>query len=186
MNFEEGMHYPWIRPKGLTNIFWALIPILGWIAVIGYMVDIINSIVSGNSKQGYPVFRGFWTTFSEGLMFLLRLIPISLVLGLALVLVSVLSIGMLSLMFFFAVSILYAPIMSINLMVKKKVSSTFEFEHIFGLVFKNFGSYLMVFIKTFGYTFIAGLLTFILIGIPMRMSGNVYYADFYRENGGNN
>ncbi|MDP6845714.1 MAG: DUF4013 domain-containing protein [Candidatus Nanoarchaeia archaeon] len=185
MKFEEGIHYPWIRPKGLTNIFWALIPIFGWIAVMGYMVDIITSVVSGNSKQGYPVFRGFWTTFVEGLMFLLRLIPITLVLLLALFLVSVLSLGLLSIIFFFAVTLFYAPMMSINLMVKKKVSATFEFEHIFGLVFKNFGNYIVVLLKTLGYMFVTGLLSFVLVGIPMRMSINVYYADFYRENGGN-
>lgn len=185
MNFEEGIHYPWIRPKGLTNIFWLLIPILGPFILMGYIVDIVNSVVSGNSKQGYPVFRGFWTTFVEGLMFLLGLIPITLVLGLALVLVSILSLGLLSIIFFFAVTLLYAPMMTINLMVKKKVSATFEFEHIFSLVFKNFGSYIGALIKTFGYVIITGLLSLVLVGIPMRLSSNIYYADFYREFGGN-
>ncbi len=70
-------------------------------------------------------------------------------------------------------------------MVKKKVSATFEFEHIFSLVFKNFGSYIGALIKTFGYVIITGLLSLVLVGIPMRLSSNIYYADFDREFGGN-
>lgn len=184
MQFGEGLKYPWIRPKGLTNIFWALIPILGPFIVMGYMVDIINSVVSGQKSQGLPTFRGFGATLGEGFMYFLRIIPILIIIWLLTGVIGILN-ESLGQIVYFLVLIFYFPLMVINVMVKKKLSATFEVRHILGIVFKNFGGYIGALVKTIGYFFIVLLLSFILVGIPMSMSGYVYFADFYKELGGN-
>ncbi|RZD30618.1 MAG: hypothetical protein CXT77_04075 [uncultured DHVE6 group euryarchaeote] len=184
MQFGEGLKYPWIRPKGLTNIFWALIPLLGPFIMLGYMVDIINSVVSGKKAQGLPTFRGFGDTLAEGFMYSLRVLPIFI---LVIILTGIFGMvnDSLGQIIYFLILIFYFPLMIINVMVKKKLSATFEFKHIFGMVFKNFGGYIGALIKTSGYFFISGLLLFVLVGFPMSMSGYVYFADLYKELGGN-
>jgi len=184
MQFGEGLKYPWIRPKGLTNIFWALIPLLGPFVVMGYMVDIINLLVSGQKAQGLPSFRGFGATLGEGFMYFLRIIPMLIIISLLTGVIGMANetLGQIS---YFIILITYFPLMVINTMVKKKLSATFEFKHIFGMVFKNFGGYIGTLFKTIVYFFITLLLSFILVGIPMSMSGYVYFAEFYKDLNGN-
>ena len=184
MKFEEGIKYPFVRSKGLTNIFWALIPIFGWLALGGYKVDIVTSIVSGKKEKGLPTFRGFGTSMAEGFMLILRMLPIMILL---IILTSF--IGMLSenlgVLIYLIFSIIYIPMMTINVMVKKKISATFEFKHILNLVSKNFGEYLITLLRGIGYSLVTTLLMLVLVGIPMTMARNMYWADFYRENSGN-
>jgi hypothetical protein len=181
MKFVEGLKYSFIRPKGLTNIFWILVPILGLFILIGYMVDVVNSIVSGQKEQGLPAFRGFGETLGEGFMYIIRAIPM----GFAVMLVAGISAMIndsLGLIVYLLLTFFYIPIATINLMVKKKVSATFEFKNIFGMVFQNFVGYLSTLIKTIGFLLVTGVLSLVLVGIPMQMlASNVYIADFYRE-----
>ena len=181
MKFGEGIKYSWIRPKGLTNIFWILVPIVGLFILIGYIVDVVNSIVSGQKEQGLPVFRGFGETLGEGFMYLIRLIPLIFAVF-AVMGISAMINDSLGAIVYLLLNFFYIPIATINLMVKKKVSATFEFKNILGMVFHNFVGYIGMCLKTLGFFFVAGLLSIVLVGIPMQMlATNVYIADFYRE-----
>lgn len=185
MKFGEGIKYSWIRPKGLTNIFWILVPILGLFILIGYIVDVVNSIVSGQKEQGLPVFRGFGETLSEGFMYFIRAIPLIFAV-MAVAGISAMINDSLGAIVYLLLTFFYIPIATINLMVKKKVSAIFEFKNIFGMVFQNFVGYISTLIKTMGFFLVTGVLSLVFVGIPMQLlATNVYIADFYRENSGN-
>ena len=180
MKFIDGLKYPFIRPKGLTNFFWILVPILGIFVFLGYFVDVVNSIVSGNSQSGAPIFRGFGESLKEGIMFFIRTIPFVFILTTILFGVGMFS-ESLTTSINILVSLIYTPMMSINLAVKKDISATFEIRNILEMVFKNIGKYSSTLVKWYAYGFIALILSLVLIGLPMMLFGAIYLADFYRE-----
>jgi hypothetical protein len=118
-------------------------------------------------------------------MYFIRLIPLIFAV-MAVMSISAMINDSLGAIVYLLLNFFYIPIATINLMVKKKVSATFEFKNIFGMVFQNFVGYISMLIKTIGFLFVTGVLSLVLVGIPMQMlASNVYIADFYREFGGN-
>ncbi len=74
-SFTDGLKYPWGVPKRLLNILWALIPILGWLALVSYSQSIIRAIVAGN-KTSLPEFIGFGENLRKGFLLFVKSLPL--------------------------------------------------------------------------------------------------------------
>lgn len=173
VTFKEGLSYPWINGKRLWNILWILVPILGFFAIFGYTKKIVVNLVN-KRLDGIPEFGKFWDNVSIGFSLFLRFIPLYLVIMIVNFIPDVG--GILTALF----QILFLPWLTINLFMKGTVKSTFEFETVMNVVFKNFGDYVVTFIKTAGYYLTYIVLSVVLVGIPCIYFGGYYYfADFY-------
>ncbi|MDP3918503.1 MAG: DUF4013 domain-containing protein [Nanoarchaeota archaeon] len=175
LSIEAGLKYPWGKAKRLWNILWVLIPVFGWFALIGYVRNIVLSIVKGNTKE-LPEFGKFWDNFFMGLKLFIFLIPLMVVIMLLNIVPFV---G--AFLAFFA-QVLVLPYIIIHLFVTDKFESTFDYNRWWRVVGGNFTEYLVAFLKTLVYAIVYGLLSFVLIGIPCYAFGmNIYIAEFYAK-----
>ncbi len=175
VKFVDGMAYPWGRAKGLLNIFWALIPILGGFATIGYLKTIVNNLVAGNTK-GLPLFGRFWENTGEGLKVFVFLLPLMVVY----VLLS--SIPYLGGVISAILALFFMPYLVIKFLVKGEFMASLDVQKAVTEVFGNLGEYAMALLKTFAFYVVYGLLSIVLIGIPCLKLGQCFYlADFYRR-----
>ncbi|MFH0857893.1 MAG: hypothetical protein V1848_04055, partial [Candidatus Magasanikbacteria bacterium] len=51
LDFKVGFKYPFNRAKGMLNIFWIFLPIVGWFALGGYTVRIVQGFIRGEYKE---------------------------------------------------------------------------------------------------------------------------------------
>ena len=73
--FEDAFKYPFANWKRLLNFWWALIPILGWFAVIGYFKKIAEHMLNNDFKE-LPEFGKFFENMKDGFyFFLVMLVP---------------------------------------------------------------------------------------------------------------
>lgn len=173
LDFQTGLKYPWGKPKRLFYILWILIPIIGWLALIGYAKKIINMIVKGKTKE-LPEFGSFADNLTKGFMIIIMLIPLLIVFFL---ISYIPQIGITLTILF---GLFLVPWLFINLMEKYTVAATFEWGEAVNVVFGNFSDYVVTLIKSIGYSIIYGLLSLILVGIPCQFFGkNIFFADFY-------
>ena len=171
--FTDGLKYPWGNAKRLLNIFWALIPIIGWFALIGYCQSILRAIIAGN-KTELPKFIGFGDNLKRGFLLFLKAIPLVI----AYSIVSFIPlIGPLAGWF---IEIFFIPYLMINLFVTDKFKESFNLRKTWDAVFNNIGEYLIAYIKTIGFALIYGLLSIVLVGIPCLAFGQGFFlAEFY-------
>ncbi len=47
ISFSDAFKYPFKTPKRLLYALWLIIPILGWFALFGYIVRLVNEFVEG-------------------------------------------------------------------------------------------------------------------------------------------
>ncbi len=178
LKFETAFKYPFNRAKGMWNILWVLVPIIGWFALGGYSVRIIQEFVNGQFKE-LPVFKfeddfklGFWM-FLKGLPFIIVYAAISAILNQtdswAARLVDVL------------IAIFIVPMLTINFMKKETIESYFEFK-ILKSVFNNLWEYIVVMLKSVLLAVIFLVMIIVLVGLPAgAFTKNIFIADFYRR-----
>ena len=178
LNFKTAFKYPFNRAKGMWNVLWILLPIIGWFALGGYGVRIIQEFIKGQFKE-LPVFKfesdlklGFWM-FLKALPFVILYAVISAVLTKtdywAASLVDVL------------IAIFIVPILTINFMCKETIESYFDFK-ILKSVFNNLGDYIVALLKSILLGIVFVVMIIILVGIPASaFSKNIFMADFYRR-----
>ena len=65
LNFRYALTYPFRRPRGLCNILWCFVPIIGWLFFIGYAARIVQSFVKGQ-YHALPRPDGFVTCTGTG------------------------------------------------------------------------------------------------------------------------
>jgi len=175
ISFTKGLKYPWGNAKKLWNILWALIPVLGWLALIGYCQKIIQSLAKANFK-GLPKFGSFWDNLGTGIVLLLKYIPTAAVIWI---------IGMIPVIGWIAavaINIFILPWLFVNFMVKDKFSALWEIQKATNAVVKNIKAYVIAFVKTLVFTIIYGIASIILIGIPCLSFGSMtYLVDFYNH-----
>jgi len=71
------------------------------------------------------------------------------------------------------------PVLYMNFFKKETIGSLFEFD-ILSKVFKNYGQYWLMIVKTMGLNIIFLILVLVLVGLPaMAFANIVFYADFY-------
>jgi len=174
-SLEQGLKYPWQKPRRLWNILWILLPIFGWLALTGYVKKIVKNLATGKRKE-IPAFGGFWNNFVQGVKIFIFLIPTYIVLSL----INEIPIGGTAL--YYIISIFLLPWLIINFFVKGKFSALWELKKVFNIVFKNAVEYIIAFVKTIIYEVIYGILSIVLVGIPCYTFGNLYFlTDFYQK-----
>jgi hypothetical protein len=176
--FVEGLKYPWAKPGRLWNVLWMLVPIIGWFALYGYVVRIVQELCKGRNKE-LPKMDKFWDKFKIGFMIFIKMIPFAILLGVVSWILRMIPIAGLIVYWFIAFFIV--PYLSMNLMVTEKFSSQFEFSKAVKVVFGNFKKYVIALLMTIFYTAVYVILMFVLVGIPCLSFGGYYFlADFYR------
>ncbi len=177
LDFETAFKYPFNRPKGMLNILWLLLPIIGWFPLGGYGVRIVREFSKGKFKH-LPKFN-FERDFKLGFIIFIKSLPFVLAYGLFIILLSVIN----PYLEYFRIFIEFflIPILAVNFMNKGTISSFFEFK-ILRHVFQNFGDYLMVLIKSILLSIIFLILIVVLVGLPAgAFTKNIFIADFYRR-----
>lgn len=172
-SFSDGLRYPWGVPKRLWNILWALIPVVGWLALISYSQSIIRAMVAGN-KTSLPEFIGFGENLRKGFLLFVKSLPLLIAYSL---IFSVPGIGRVA---GFIAFVFFLPYLMINFFVTDKFEESFNIKKVWDNVFNNLREYLIAYVKTIGFVLIYGVLSIILIGIPCLHFGCLFFlAEFY-------
>lgn len=178
LKFKTAFDYPFGRAKGMWNIFWLLLPIIGWFALGGYGIRIIKEFTKGKFKK-LPIFK-FSSDLKLGFFMFLKAIPF--ILAYMIVIVIFTAFGP----FFeglirFLLEFLIVPVLTINFFVKETVSSYFEFKKL-KYVFSYFLEYLIVILKSILLFLVFLVMSVILVGIPANVfTQHIFIADFYRR-----
>ena len=175
LDFKAAFHYPFNRAKGMWNILWILVPIIGWLALTGYGVRIIQEFCEGKFKQ-LPVFQ-FKKDLKLGFFMFLKAIPFILVCIVIFSILSLLKLGYINTL----MGIFIIPILTINFIKKMTISSFFEFK-ILKFVFIHFGDYIVAVLKSILLAIVFVIMIIILVGLPaLFFTKNMFLADFYRR-----
>ena len=178
LRFRTAFSYPFNRAKGMWNILWILLPIIGWFALGGYGIRIVKAFTKGKFKQ-LPKFD-FGNDLSLGFVMFFKAIPFVLC---YIVLISILD-ALLPLagdLVDLFLQIFVFPILFIHFFNKEKVSSLFEFG-VLNSVFNNLGDYIVAVLKTILLTLIFIVMMIVLIGFPAAaFTQDIFMADFYRR-----
>jgi len=171
--FSDGLRYPWGVPKRLWNILWALIPVLGWLALIGYSQNIIRAIVAGNKKD-LPEFISFGENLRKGFLLFVKMLP------LVLAYFFITTIPVIGGIAGFVAVVFFMPYLIINLFITDDFGESFNIKKVWDNVFNNLEEYLIAYLKMIGFTLVYGILLIILIGIPCLQFGCWFFlAEFY-------
>jgi len=175
LGFKTAFHYPFNRSKRMWNILWLLVPIIGWFALIGYGVRIIQGFIKGKFKE-LPIFH-FKKDLKLGFFMFLKAIPFILACMVVFGILSLLKLGFISTL----IEIFIIPILGINFIKKMTIGSFFEFK-ILKAVFTHFGDYVVAVLKSILLVIVFAFMCIILVGIPaLFFTDNIFLADFYRR-----
>jgi hypothetical protein len=177
LNFKTAFNYPFNRAKGMWNILWFLLPILGWFALGGYGVRIIQEFSKGKFKK-LPLFK-FKSDLKLGFFMFLKAIPFLIAYGIFIGILSIVNPSLMLVRIFMEIFVI--PILAIHFMNKQTVASFFEF-NILKPVFTNLGDYIMALLKSLLLGVVFFVMSIILVGIPAgQFTKNIFLADFYRR-----
>ncbi|MBT4935698.1 DUF4013 domain-containing protein [Candidatus Woesearchaeota archaeon] len=178
LDFTTAFKYPFNRSIGLLNILWIFLPIIGWFALGGYTIRIVQEFCKGKFSE-LPSFK-FSQDLHLGVLMFLKSIPFILVYGILIFILTVLSPWIAGIVRFF-LSLFVVPILTINFFTKQTIISFFEIE-IIKSVFDNFVEYIIVVLKTILLTIVFFLMWIVLVGIPAgTFTQYIFLADFYRR-----
>ncbi len=186
LDLETAIEYPFNRAKGMWNILWIFLPIIGWFALGGYSVRIVKEFIKGKFKQ-LPTFK-FKNDLELGFMMSMKFIPFLVVYLLLLSgvenIADFLSIKNQKLLVNLVEAFLglfIVPTLAINFFNKETISSLFEIE-ILKSVFNNFDDYVVALLKSILLSIIFLVMWMVLVGIPAgTFTKNMFLADFYRR-----
>lgn len=178
LDFKTAFKYPFNRATGMWNILWVLLPIIGWFALGGYGVRIIQEFSKGEFKQ-LPVFK-FSSDLKLGFSMLLKALPFItayIVIGAVLNKIDPRVAGLAN----FFMGLFAVPILTMNFLNKETVESFFELG-IIKSVFNNLGDYIVVILNSILLGIVFLIMSIILVGIPAgAFTKNIFLADFYRR-----
>ncbi len=178
LDFKTAFKYPFNRAKGMLNILWILLPIIGWFALGGYGVRIIQEFSKGKFKK-LPILK-FESDLKLGFFMFLKALPFIIAYAALIAILGVvdewLKTGVDMLL-----GIFVTPILTINFMNKQTVSSYFEFGKL-EYVFANLGDYIVASLKGFLLFIIFLIMVVVLVGFPaLCFTYYIFLADFYRR-----
>lgn len=177
LKFNDAFKYPFNRAKGMLNILWIFLPIIGWFALGGYSVRIVQEFIKGKFKQ-LPTLE-FQSDFKLGFFMFLKSLPFFLS---YIIIVTILTkINPWLRLILLPFEILGLPILFIHFLNKETVNSFFEFK-IIKFVFNNLKDYIIVILKSILLGIIFGIMILVLVGLPAgTFTKNIFLADFYRR-----
>jgi len=176
LDFKTAFKYPFNRARGMWNILWVLLPIIGWFALGGYSIRIVKEFSKGKFKK-LPTFK-FSSDLKLGFMMFLKSIPFIIVYNVILGILGVIDPRVRGLGEFL-LCLFMVPILTINFFNKETVGSFFELE-IISSVFNNLGDYIVALLKSILLGIIFLIMIIVLVGIPAgAFTQNIFLADFY-------
>ena len=178
LDFGTAFKYPFNRAKGMWNILWVFLPIVGWFALLGYGVRIVKEFSKGKFDE-LPM-MSFASDLELGFMMFLKSLPFMIAYGAILFVTALISPWLRGIVQFF-LGLFVVPMLTINFFNKETVSSYFEFE-ILRSVFANVGDYLLTVLKSILLGVIFFVMWIVLVGIPAgAFTQNIFMTDFYRR-----
>lgn len=176
ISFSEAFKYPFKTPKRLLYALLLFVPVIGWFALSGYIVRLINEFIEGRYEG--LVKLDFMEDLKLGFMVFLKSLPFNImyfILTSATIYVNETFGNIVNLLLGFFV----VPILAINFKRKQTVESYFEF-NILKNVTDNLGDYIVAILKQWALFFVFLILYLVLIGIPaMYFTSSIFIANFY-------
>ncbi len=178
LNIKIAFKYPFNRAKGMLNILWLLLPIIGWFALGGYSIRIIKEFSKGKFEK-LPIFE-FKNDLKFGFLMWIKSIPF-MILYMAIIFILEKINPFVSGLANFFIGFFITPILFINFFNKETINSLFEFK-ILENVFNNLGDYILTMLKNILLSIIFLIMWIVLVGIPAGFfTQNMFLSDFYRR-----
>ncbi|KKG13888.1 hypothetical protein EO98_00925 [Methanosarcina sp. 2.H.T.1A.6] len=152
------------------------IPIIGWLALFGYVVRLVNEFIEGRYEGLIKL--DFMEDLKLGFMVFLKSLPFYIaytVVLLATMYVNETLGNIVNLLLGFFV----IPMLAVNFFRKQTVESFFEFD-ILNVVRDNLGEYIITVLKQYALFIIFAVLSIVLVGIPaMFFTNSIFVANLY-------
>lgn len=176
IDFITALKYPFNRPKRLLYALWMLVPIIGWLALFGYVVRIVNEFIEGKYEE-LPQLH-FTDDLKLGFSMFLKSLPFYIVYAVLVAGIMVIDEDIANILSFL-LGFFVLPILSVNFYRKQTVGSYFDFGK-FGYVMNNIGDYIITMLKQYATSIIFLVLSIVLIGIPaLYVTSMIFAANFY-------
>lgn len=176
ISFSEAFKYPFKTPKRLLYALLIFVPIIGWLALFGYGVRLVNEFIEGRYEG--PIKLDFMEDLKFGFMVFLKSLPFYIIYIIILFAAMYVSEGLgniISLLLGFFV----VPMLAVNFFRKQTVESFFEFS-VLNVVRDNLGEYIITVLKQYALVIIFMVLSIVLVGIPgMLFMNSIFVANMY-------
>ncbi len=176
ISFSEAFKYPFKTPARLLYILLLIVPIIGWLALFGYIVRLINEFVEGRYEGLIKL--DFMEDMKLGFMMFLKALPFyiiyAIILSAAMYVNETLGNIVSLLLGFFVI-----PMLAVNFFRKQTIESFFEFD-ILNVVRDNPGEYIITVLKQYALGIIFLILSIVLVGIPgLFFTNSIFIANMY-------
>jgi hypothetical protein len=176
LTFSKAFKYPFKTTRRLLYAFLLLIPIFGWLVLIGYIIRLINEFIEGRYEGLIKL--DIMEDLKLGIIIFVKSLPFYIVYAIVLSVVNYVSptlkIPVSLLLKFFII-----PILSVNFYRKQTIRSYFEFD-VLNVIKDNLGDYIMIILKQYALIILFSILSIVLIGIPaLLFTSSIFFANFY-------
>ncbi len=165
MNFGKAFSYIFDDPRWLEKIIipilYSLIPVVGWMVLLGYVMRTTRNVADGvelplpecdfgdDLALGFKLFVVNLVYAAVPMLLMLLILPLGFAVDNSasapvLPIIAVILISLVLMLYSLVWGILM-PIIQAHVSVKGTISSGFEFKTIFGMLTKNIGAWLLVF-----------------------------------------
>lgn len=176
ISFSEAFKYPFKTPKRLLYALLLIVPIIGWLALFGYSVRIINEFIEGRYEGLIKL--DFMEDLKLGFMVFLKALPFYIVYSIILFAATYVNETLGSLVSLL-LGIFVIPMLAVNFMRKQTIESFFEFG-VLNFVRDNLGEYTITALKQYALNFVFLILSIVLVGIPAIMfTSTIFFANMY-------
>ncbi|AKB19881.1 DUF4013 domain-containing protein [Methanosarcina sp. WWM596] len=176
ISFSEAVKYPFKVPQRLLYILLLFIPIIGWLALFGYAVRLVNEFIEGMYEGLIKL--DFMEDLKLGFMVFLKALPFYIaymVILFATTYVNETLGNLVNLLLGFFV----IPLLAVNFFRKQTIESFFEFD-VLNIVRDNPGEYIVTVLKQYALVIIFAVLSIVLVGIPaMFFTNSIFVANLY-------
>jgi len=176
ISFSEALKYPFKIPQRLLYILLLIVPVIGWLALFGYSVRLVNEFIEGRYEGLIKL--DFMEDLKLGFMVFLKALPFYIgymVLLSAAMYVSETLGSLINLLFGFFV----IPMLVVNFYRKQTIESFFEFD-ILSVIRDNPGEYIITLLKQYALVIVFLVLSVVLVGIPaMFFTSSIFFANMY-------
>lgn len=176
ISFSEALKYPFKTPQRLLYILLAIVPVIGWLALFGYAVRLVNEFIEGRYEGLIKL--DFMEDLKLGFMVFLKALPFYIaymvILSAAMYVNETLGSIINLLLGFFVI-----PLLAVNFFRKQTIESFFEFD-LLNIVRDNPEEYIITVLKQYALVIIFAVLSIVLVGIPaMFFTNSIFVANLY-------
>jgi len=176
LTFSDAFKYPFKTPMRLSYALLLLIPIFGWLLLIGYIIRLINEFIEGRYEGLIKL--DIMGDLKLGIIIFVKSLPFYIVYTIVLSVVNYFS-PTLRILVSLLLGFFIIPIIMVNFYRKQTINSYFEF-CILNIVKDHLGDYIMVILKQYALIILFLILSIVLIGIPgLLFTSSIFIANFY-------